>query len=69
MNAINFAPVIELMQERERILIEGTLDEVIELAKEYHINSTIEHTTTPYKTMVDKIKQRLTREHYDWTTL
>jgi hypothetical protein len=69
MNAIDFASIFELMQERERILNEGTLDEVIELAKEYHINAVQEHTTTPYKVMVDRIKQKLTKEHYDWTTL
>jgi hypothetical protein len=69
MNAINFAPLFELMQERDRILNEGTLEEVIDLAKEYHINSTEEHTTTPYKLMVDRIKQRLTLEKFDWTTI
>jgi hypothetical protein len=69
MNAINFAPLFELMQERDRILNEGTLEEVIELAKEYHINSNEEHTTTPYKLMVDRIKQRLTLEKFDWTTI
>ena len=62
-------PILELIQERERIISEGTIDEVIDLAKEFRINETIEHTTTPYKTMVDRIKQRLTLEKYDWTTI
>ena len=66
---IDFTPVIEFLQERERIISEGTLDEVLKLAKEFHINQTIEHTTTPYKITVDKIKQRLTKENYDWTTI
>lgn len=66
---IDFSAAIDTIQERERILSEGTLEEVIELAKEYHINQTFEHTTTPYKVMVDKIKQRLTLEKYDWTTI
>ena len=65
----DLTPVFEIMQERERILNEGTLDEVIDLAKEYNINQTFQHTTTPYKTMVDRIKQRLTVEKYDWTTI
>ena len=65
----DLTPIIELMQERERILTEGTLDEVIDLAKEFHINETIEHTTTPYKMTVERIKKRLTLEKYDWTTI
>jgi hypothetical protein len=69
MTVTDLTPIIELMQERERIITEGTLDEVIDLAKEFHINGTEEHTTTHYKTMVDKIKNRLTNEKYDWTTI
>lgn len=65
----DITPIIELMQERERIISEGTLDEVIDLAKEFNINRSIENTTTFYKIMVDKIKQRLTMEKYDWTTI
>jgi predicted esterase len=65
----DLSPIVTLLQERDRIIIEGTLDEVIDLAKEYHINSTLTNTTTPYKVMVDKIKQRLTLEKYDWTTI
>lgn len=69
MKTIDIAPVITLLQERDRILTEGTVEEVIELAKEFRINSNEEHTTTPYKVMVDRIKQRLTIEKFDWTTL
>ena len=66
---IDITPIIEIMQERERIISEGTLDEVIELAKEFHLNESIEPTTTPYKMTVEKIKSRLTKEKYDWTTI
>ncbi len=66
---IDLSHIIDTLNERERIVAEGTLGEVIELAKEYHINSTLTNTTTPYKVMVDKIKQRLTLEKYDWTTI
>ena len=66
---IDLSPVVTLLQERDRILAEGTLEEVIELAKEFNINSNEEHTTTPYKLMVDRIKQRLTIEKFDWTTI
>ena len=66
---IDLSHVIATLEDREHILTEGTLDEVIELAREYNINSVEENTTTPYQLMVDKIKQRLTKEHYDWTTV
>jgi hypothetical protein len=66
---IDLSHIIDTLNERERIVAEGTLGEVIELAKEYHINIVQEHTTTPYKVMVDRIKQRLTNEKYDWTTI
>jgi hypothetical protein len=65
----DLTPILELMQERERIITEGTLDEVIALAKEFNINDTIEHTTTPYKMTVEQIKKRLTNDKYDWTTI
>ena len=66
---IDLTAVYEFIEERERIISEGTLEQVIDLAKQFHINETFEQTTTPYKITVDKIKQRLTKEHYDWTTL
>lgn len=66
---IDLSHVITTLEDRERIITDGTLDEVIELARLYNINSVEENTTTPYKVMVDKLKSRLTIEKYDWTTI
>jgi hypothetical protein len=47
----------------------GTLDEVIELAKEYDVNnSNIRVPSRQYDT-VERIKKRLTNDKYDWTTI
>lgn len=47
----------------------GTLDEVIALAKEYDINSTNIRVPSRQNDVVELLKQRLTVEKFDWTTL
>jgi len=56
---INAQPIIDLLNERERILNEGTIEEVIELAKTYGTNP-ISNSTTLYKSTVARLRQRLT---------
>jgi hypothetical protein len=47
----------------------GTIDEVLELAKEYDINQTnVRNPSRVYDT-IERIKKRLTKENIDWTTL
>jgi hypothetical protein len=47
----------------------GALDEVIALAKEYDINSTTVRVPSRQYDVIERIKQRLTVEKIDWTTL
>lgn len=47
----------------------GTLDEVIALAKSYDINSTTVRIPSRQHDVIERIKQRLTIEKIDWTTL
>ena len=56
---INIQPVVELMQERERVLNEGTIEEVVELAKTYGVEPIV-NSTSLYKQTVARIRKRLT---------
>lgn len=56
---INAQPIIDLLNERERILTVGTIEEVIELAKTYGVEP-ITNSTNLYKSNVQRIRQRLT---------
>ena len=47
----------------------GTLDAVLALAKEYDINSTNIRVPSRQHTVVELLKQRLTLEKIDWTTI
>lgn len=56
---INAQPIIDLLNERERIIDSGTIEEVVELAKSYGVQP-ISNSTSLYKTTVARIRQRLT---------
>lgn len=47
----------------------GTLDEVVALAKEYNINTTNIRVPSRQNDVVELLKQRLTVEKFDWTTI
>ena len=47
----------------------GTLDEVIELAKEYDVNNSNIRVPSRQHDTIERIKQRLTIEKIDWTAL
>jgi hypothetical protein len=61
---INIQPIIELLNERERIINEGTIEEVITLAKSYGTEPIV-NSTTIYKTTVARIRNRLTQAGLD----
>ena len=47
----------------------GTIDEILELAREYDINQTnVRNPSRVYDT-IERINQRLTKENIDWTNL
>lgn len=56
---INAQPIVDLLLERERILSEGTVEEVIELAKTYGTKPIV-NSTTIYKSTVARLRNRLT---------
>ena len=62
-------PVYNIAQEIFDKIDNGTLDEVIELAKEYDVNNNNIRIPSRQHDTVERIKKRLTLEKYDWTTL
>jgi hypothetical protein len=61
---INPQPIIDLLNERERVLNEGTIEEVVTLAKTYGVQPIV-NSTTIYKTTVARIRDRLTMAGLD----
>jgi hypothetical protein len=57
--------MIELTEAIEN----GTLDEVLAIAKEYDINSTTVRVPSRQHIVIEMLKQRLTIEKIDWTTI
>jgi cob(I)alamin adenosyltransferase len=54
---IDFTPMLEIRKERERIINEGTVDELIKFAKQYNIHQ--EGGISIYVQTVNRIKTRL----------
>lgn len=68
MNEItNFYETVKIFEERERIINEGTKEEITNLAKEFDIFQDSTHAY--YTTMVDRITARLTFHGVDVNTL
>jgi hypothetical protein len=61
---INPQPIIDRLNERERVLNEGTIEEVVTLAKTYGVQPIV-NSTTIYKTTVARIRDRLTMAGLD----
>ena len=57
------------MAELTEIIENGTLDEVLAIAKEYDINSTTVRVPSRQHIVIEMLKQRLTIEKIDWTTI
>jgi hypothetical protein len=53
----DFAPILDIRKERERIINEGTVDELIDFAKKYNIHQ--EGGISIYVQTVNRIKTRL----------
>jgi hypothetical protein len=54
---IDFTPMLAIRKERERIINEGTVDEVINFAKQYNIHQ--EGGVSIYVQTVNRIKTKL----------
>lgn len=57
MRTQNFNKVIETIQDRQRIMTNGTVEETIQLAKQVGIN--IPSRTSVHKAQVEQLKKRL----------
>jgi hypothetical protein len=57
------------MVELTEVIENGTLDEVLAIAKEYDINSTTVRIPSRQYVVIEMLKKRLTLEKYDWTTI
>lgn len=69
MNTTRIMRPFDFVKELFDKIDNGTVDEVLELAKEYDINQTnVRNPSRVYDT-IERIKQRLTKENIDWTTL
>lgn len=58
-----------LAQELFDTIDNGSLDEVLSIAKEYDINNTNVRVPSRQYDVIQSLKQRLTKEKIDWTTL
>jgi|APGre2960657404_1045060.scaffolds.fasta_scaffold16266_6 hypothetical protein len=67
--AIYLKPVYNGAQEIFDKIDDDSLDEVIELAKEYDINNNNVRIPSRQHDTIERLKKRLTLEHYDWTTI
>ena len=57
------------MVELTEVIENGTLDEVLSIAREYDINSTTVRIPSRQYVVIEMLKKRLTLEKYDWTTI
>jgi hypothetical protein len=57
------------MTELTELIENGTLDEVLAIAKEYDINSATVRVPSRQYMVIELLKQRLTVEKIDWTTI
>lgn len=57
------------MEEIVHTIDNGSIDELITLAKEYNINSTTIRIPSRQNDVVKLLKQKFTEQKIDWTTL